>query len=104
MCSRKQILQRLERFYEEVQNKRKTKNMRLQVDNEFQQGKTKDLNEKYTVTMFTTSIRGRKAFAVEKEIKELKSRIAKSQAISDKNKAKIPPTTIIRQSTENINM
>ena len=104
MRSRKQILQRLERFYEEVQNKRKTKNMWLQVDNEFQQVKTKDLNDKYTVTIFTTSIRGRKAFAVEQEIKELKNRIAKSQAICDKNKAKIPPTTIIRQSTENINM
>ena len=103
MRSRKQILQRLERFYEEVQSKRKTKNMRLQVDNEFQQVKTKDLNDKYTVTMFTTSIRGRKSFA-EQEKKKLKSRIAKSQAISDKNKAKIPPTTIIRQSTENINM
>ena len=41
MHSRKQVLQRLEQFYEEVQNKRKNKNMRLQVDNEFQQVKSK---------------------------------------------------------------
>ena len=53
--------------------------------------------------MFTTSISGGKAFAAEQKIRELKSRIAKLKAISDKNKAKIPPTTIIRQSDENMN-
>ena len=63
MHSRKQVLQRLEQFYEEVQNKRKNKNMRLQVDNEFQLVKIKDLNDKYNVTMFKTSIGGGKAFA-----------------------------------------
>ena len=31
--------------YDEVRNKRKGKCMRLQVDNEFQQVKIKDLNE-----------------------------------------------------------
>ena len=35
MCSRKQILHCLEQFYEEVQNKRKNRNMHLQVGNEF---------------------------------------------------------------------
>ena len=103
MHSRKQIIKRLEKFYKEVQNKRKNRNMQLQVDNEFQQVKSKDLNDKYNVTMFMTSIRGGKAFATEKKIRELKSRTAKLSAISDKNKAKIPPTTIIRQSAENIN-
>ena len=53
--------------------------------------------------MFTTSISGGKAFAAEQKIRERKSRIAKLKAISDKNKAKIPPTTIIRQSDENMN-
>ena len=70
--------------------------MRLQGDNEFQQVKIKDLNDRYNVTMFTTSISGGKAFAAEQKIGELKSRIAKLKAISHKNKAKIPPTTIIR--------
>ena len=103
MRSRKQILQQLEQFYEEVQNNRKNKNMRLQGDNEFQQVKIKDLNDRYNVTMFTTSISGGKTFAAEQKIGELKSRIAKLKAISHKNKAKIPPTTIIRQSAENMN-
>ena len=53
--------------------------------------------------MFTTSISGGKAFAAEQKIRELKSRIPKLKAISDKNKTKIPPTTIIRQSNENMN-
>ena len=42
MHSRKQIIKRLEKFYKEVQNKRKNRNMQLQVDNEFQQVKSKD--------------------------------------------------------------
>ena len=37
--------------------------MRLQIDNEFQQVKTKDLNDENNVEMFTTSVRGGKAFA-----------------------------------------
>ena len=44
MRSRKQIRQRLEQFYEEVESKRKGKKMKLQVDQEFQQIKIKDLN------------------------------------------------------------
>ena len=82
MRSRKQILKKLEQFYIDVQNERKNKNTRLQVDNEFQQVKIKDLNDKFNVTMFTTSLRGGKAFAAEQKIKELKSRTSKLKAIS----------------------
>ena len=64
-------------------------NMRLQTDNEFQQVKIKDLNHKYNVTMFTTNVRGGKAFAAEQKIRELKKRISKVKTISDQNKAKI---------------
>ena len=56
MKSRKQILQKLKIFYNEVSNKRKGKRMRLQVDNEFQQVKVKDLNDLNNVEMFTTSV------------------------------------------------
>ena len=68
--------------------------MRLPVDNKFQQVKIKDLNDKFNVTMFTASIRGGKAFATKQKIRELKSRIAKVKAISDKSRAKILRTTI----------
>ena len=70
--------------------------MWLQVNNEFQQVKIKDLNDKYNVTMFTTRIRDGKVFAAVQKIREFKSRRAKLKAISDKNKAQIPTTTIIR--------
>lgn len=73
--------------------------MRLQVENEFQQVKIKDLN----VTVFMTNIRSGKTFAVEQNICELKTRISMLKAISDKNKARIPPKYIIRQSVENMN-
>ena len=45
-------------FYDEVKSKRKNKHMRLQVDNEFQQVKIKDLNDQNNVEMFTSSVRG----------------------------------------------
>ena len=47
--------------------------MRLQVDNKFQQVKIKDLNNLNNVDMFTTSVRGGKAFAAEQKIRELKT-------------------------------
>ena len=73
--------------------------MRLQADNEFQQVKIKDLNDKYNVEMFSTSVRGGKAFAVEQKIRDLKSRVATLRAL----KTKVPPTTIILQLAENMN-
>ena len=77
MKSRKQIRQKLEQFYRDVKSKRKGKQRRLQVDQEFQQVKIKDLNDLNNVSMFSTSLRGRKAFAAEQKIRELKTRIVK---------------------------
>ena len=99
MRSRKQILQKMKLFYDEVRSKRKNKRMRLQVDNEFQQVKIKDLNDENNVEMFTSSVRGRKAFAAEQKIREPKTRIAKLNA----KKLKITPTKIIQNSALNMN-
>ena len=74
--------------------------MRLQVDNEFQQVKIKDLTDISNVKMFTSGVRGRKAFAAEQKIRELKTRIAKINV----QKLKISPTKIIEMSTANINV
>ena len=54
--------------------------MTLQVDNEFQQVKVKDLNDMNNVEMFTTSVRGGKAFAAEQKIRELKNKVTKVNA------------------------
>ena len=74
--------------------------MRLQVDNKFQQVRLKDLNYQNNVEMFTTSVRGGKAFAAEQKIRELKTRIAKINA----QKLKISPAKIIQNSTLNMNL
>ena len=62
-------------FYKEVEDKRKGRKTRPQTDPEFKQKKIFDLDKKRIVTMFSTAIRGGKAFAAEQEIRELKKRI-----------------------------
>ena len=94
MRSRKQILQKMKLFYDEVKGKGKDKRMRLQVDKEFQQVKIKDLNNENNFEMFTSSERDGKAFAAEQKIRELKARIAKLNA----QKFKITPTKMIQNS------
>ena len=100
MRSRKQISQRLEQFYEQVKDKRNGKEMKLQVDQEFQQLNIKNLNKQNNVKMFSTSLRGGKAFAVEQKIRELKTRISKLKG----QKLKITPNKIIEISTKNMNI
>ena len=100
MKSRKQIRQKLEQFYRDVRGKRKRKKMTLQVDQEFQQVNIKDLNDLNNAKMFSTSLRGGKAFAAEQKIRELKTRIAKL----DSQKLKISPKKVIIMSTANINI
>ena len=46
--------------------------MRLQTDQEFKQRKIYDLNKKDNVKMFSTNVRGGKAFAPEQKIREIK--------------------------------
>ena len=91
MRSRKQIRQKLEECYEEVESKRKGKKMMLKVDQEFQQIKIKVLNELNNVEMFSTSLRGGKAFTAEQKIRELTTRISKLKG----QKLKISPKNII---------
>ena len=100
MKSRKQIRQKLEQFYGDVKSKRKGTKMRLQVDQEFQQVKIKNLNELNNVTMFSTSLRDGKAFPAEQKIRELKTRIVKLKS----QKLKIPPKKIIEILTANMNI
>lgn len=94
MCSQKQILKKLQQCYVNIQNKRKNKSKQLQVDNEFQQVKIKDLNDRDNVMMYTTSLIGRKNLCYKKKIRELKSRKSKLKALSHKIKAKLPAAFI----------
>ena len=74
--------------------------MRLQVNQEFQKLKINELNKQNNVQMFTTSLRGGKAFAAEQKIRELKTRIAKLKG----QKLKLTPKKIIEISTANMNI
>ena len=74
--------------------------MKLQVDQEFQQVRIKDLNDLNNVEMFSTSLRGWKAFAAEQKISELKTRIAKLA----RQKSKITQKKKIEMSTVNMNI
>ena len=100
MRSRKQILQKMKLFYDEVRAKRKGKRMRLQVDNEFQQIKIKSLNDENNVEIFTSSLRAGKAFSAEQKLRELKTRISKLNA----QKLKISPNKIIQNSFLNMDL
>ena len=62
---RKSILNQMENFYKDVENKIKGWKMRLPTDQEFKQRKFFDLNKKYNINMFSTAVRGGKAFAAE---------------------------------------
>ena len=61
--------------------------------------KIKDLNDQNNVEMFTTSARGGKAFAAEHKIRELMTRISKSNV----QKLKISPIKINLNSANNMN-
>ena len=77
MKSRSLVPLKLEKFYKEVANKRKNKKTRLQTDLEFKQKKILALNKKYNGDMFSTAVRGGKAFAAEQELRELKKRLSR---------------------------
>ena len=93
MRFRKQISQRLEQFYNRVESKRKGEEMKLQVDQEI-------LNILNNVKIFSTSLRGGRAFAAEQKIGKLKTRISKLKG----QNLKITPNKIIEISTKNMNI
>ena len=73
MKKRSNLARKLELFYQEIESKRENEKMRLQADLEFQQNEIKNLNKKYNVEMFTTKVRGGKAFAAEQKMRDLKN-------------------------------
>ena len=102
MKKRSLLKKKMEAFYEEVSQKRKEK-MRLQTDLEFQQNEIKNLNKKYNVEMFSTRVRGGKAFAAEQKIREFKKLLLKVKALYKNNKTKIKPNELIKKVTMNMN-
>ena len=81
-------MQKLELFYKEIQPKRTSgEKMRLLTDQEFQQNEIKKLNQKYNVEMFSTKLRGGKAFAAEQKIREFKKILFRSKKLHKANRS-----------------
>ena len=55
--------------------------MRLQTDLKFLQNEIKKLNKKYNVDMFSTKLRGGKAFAAKQKIREFERLLFKSKRL-----------------------
>ena len=103
MKKRNNLKRKMEIFYQEVDQKRKEKMLRLQTDLEFQQNEIKKLNKKYNVETFSTRLRGGKAFAAEQKIREFKKLLLKVKTFYQKSKTKFKPYEIIRKVTANMN-
>ena len=62
---------KMELFYNNIDKKK------LQIVEEFKQRKIEELNKKLDVEMYSTHLRGEKAFAAEQKIRELKKTFIK---------------------------
>ena len=96
MKKRNLLKKKMELFYEEVNHKRKEK-MRLQTDLELQQNEIKKLNKKNNVEMFSTRVRGGKAFAAEQKIREFKKLLLKIKSLYKKNRMRVKPNELIKK-------
>ena len=77
------VAQKMELFYWNIYPKReqvaKNERMRLETDFKFQQNEIKRLNEKCNVEMFSSRVRGGKAYTAEQKIREFKKLLFKSK-------------------------
>ena len=87
MKSRKLLAKKLKLFYNEIEPKRNGK-MILQTDLEFKQNAIKKLNKEFSVEIFHTKVRGRKAFAAEQKIREFKKLLLMSKRYKKRDKEK----------------
>ena len=74
MKKRNFLPKKMELFYNIIDKKR------LQIVQEFKQRKIEELNKKLDVEMYSTHLRGGKAFATEQKIRELKKTFIKKLA------------------------
>ena len=104
MKKRSNLARKLELFSQEIESKRENEKMRLQIDLEFQQNEIKNFNKKYNVEMFSTKVRGGKAFAAEQKIREFKKLLFRSKQLHKATKtSRIDPKKLIQNAVQNMN-
>ena len=77
--------------------------MRLQTDQEFKQRNTEELSKKFNFEIYSTHLRGGKAFAAEQKIRELKKLLLRSKRIEKFEGKQIKPNELIKKATFNLN-
>ena len=77
--------------------------MRLQTDQEFKQRKIFELNKKFNVEMYSTNLRGGKAFAAKQKIKELKKTLLRIKRMEKFKGKRIKPNELIKKAMYNLN-
>ena len=106
MKNKSNLARKMELFYKEIELKRQEtdEKMRLQTDLEFQQNRIKKLNKKYNVDMFSTKVKGGKAFKAEQKIREFKNLLFKSKKLNKATKmGRVDPRKLIRNAVQNMN-
>ena len=90
MRKKSNLVQKMELFYKEIKQKRNQK--------------IKKLNQKYNVEMFSTKIRGRKAFAAEHKIREFKKILFRSKRLHKSTKtSRLDAKKLIRNAVQKMN-
>ena len=77
--------------------------MRLETDQEFKQRKIFQLNKKFNVDMYSTNLRGGKAFAAEQKNGELKKTLLRSKCTKKFKGKWTKPNELIKKATFNLN-
>ena len=77
--------------------------MHLQTDREFQQTNIKKFNKEFDVDMYSTNLRGGKAFAAEQKIREFKKLLLRSKRIKKSLGKRVKPNELIKKATFNMN-
>ena len=90
-------------FIKILKIKERDKKWDFKTDQEIKQRKNFELNKRYNVDMFSTAVRGGKAFAVEQKLRELKKSISKLKATEKNPSKKINMYQIITKFVENMN-
>ena len=102
MKKRNLLAKKIELFYNDIKKKRLGK-MRLQTDQEFKQRNIEEPNKNLNVEMYSTHLRGGKAFAAEQKIRELKKLFLRSKHIEKFKGKHIKPYELIKKATFNLN-
>ena len=105
MKNKSNLARKLEQFYNDIDTLQKNpETIRLQTDLEFQQNEIKKINKKYNVEMFSTKIRGGKAFIAEQKIRELKKILLKSKRLHKTTSTeRFDPKKTIARTVNNLN-